>query len=174
MDLLLLPGNSKRSKDWLEQADRYLAPQFDKTYRHDYAHWEKDEPEIDLNLELKKLTELVKTIPQYMIFAKSAGTILTSKGTAMSVLRPRACLFVGFPLAMVNNQNLPARDWLETANFPISILQHTSDPLGSFRDVEQYIKAINHDNISVHEIAGDTHDYLEFHVFSDFTQKLAR
>lgn len=173
MDLLLLSGNSKRGKEWLEQVDRYLEPQFDKTYRHDYAHWEKDEPEIDLDLELERLTELAKTISQqYIVFAKSAGTILTSKAVAMGVLRPKACLFVGLPMAMVHNQNLPAGDWLETADFPISVLQHTSDPLGSFRDVKQYVESLNHDNITVHEIVGDTHDYLEFQTFSDFINNL--
>ena len=111
MDLLLLPGNNKSVKDGLEQVDTHLATKFDRTHRHDYAHWEKDEPEIDLDLELERLSRLAKKLPPYMVFAKSAGTMLTSKAIAMGVLRPRACLFVGLPMAMVRNQNLPATEW---------------------------------------------------------------
>jgi len=174
MNLLLLSGNSKRGKDWLEQVDSNLAPQFDQTYRHDYAHWEKDEPEIDLDLESQRLSTLTQNLPPYMVFAKSAGTILTCKAIVLGTLRPRSCLFVGLPLAMAHNQNLPVKEWLGTTDFPIAILQHTSDPLGPFQEVEQYIEAIKRDNITVHELPGDTHDYSEFQIFSDFVQKLAR
>ncbi len=174
MDLLLLSGNSKRGKDWLKQVDMHLAPQFDQTYRHDYAHWEKDEPEIDLNIESQRLSKLAQNLPPYMIFAKSVGTILTSKNIALGTLRPRACLFIGLPLAMVHSQKLPVKEWLKKADCPIAILQHKSDPLGSYQEVEQYIEAVNRDNITVHELPGNTHDYLEFQIFNNFVRELAR
>ncbi len=174
MDLLLLSGNSKRGKDWLKKVDAYLSPQFKKTYRHDYAHWNRGEPEIDLDLELQRLSIITKNLSSYMIFAKSAGTVLASKAVALDTLRPKSCLFVGLPLKMIHGQNLPFKKWLGSVNIPIIILQHTSDPFGSFQEVKQYVKAVNQDNIIVNELPGDSHDYSEFQVFSYFAQKLVQ
>jgi hypothetical protein len=107
-----------------------------------------------------------------MVFAKSAGTIVTGKAASTGVLQPQACLFVGLPLAMIQSHELPAGEWLREANFPITILQHTADPLGSYRDVKQYIEPIGNTGIAVHELPGDTHNYPEFEIIREFTQEL--
>ena len=172
MDLLLLSGNGKQGKDWLRKVDESLAPQFNQTYRHDYAHWDNDEPEINLDLEVERLSSLVQNLPPYMVFAKSAGTILASKAASMGVLKPSASLFVGVPLVMIHDHNLPVKKWLDETDFPIIILQHTYDPYGSFKDVGQYIKLLDRRNISIHELPGNTHDYLELQTFQDFTKSL--
>ncbi|HVV25956.1 MAG TPA: alpha/beta family hydrolase [Candidatus Saccharimonadales bacterium] len=174
MNLLLLSGNNKRGKEWLRQVDASLAPQFDRTYCHDYAHWQNAEAEIDLNHEAERLAAATQDLSPYIIFAKSAGTILTSKAAAMNILRPQACLFVGLPLAMIRHHKLPARDWLEKTDFPIVILQHTADPLGSYQEVEQYVKSMGRENVTVHELPGNTHDYLEFQTFNTYATELAR
>lgn len=171
VNLLLLSGNSKRGKEWLTYVDVNLASQFDRTHRHDYAHWENDEPEINLNIELQRLAELQDLSP-YMIFAKSAGTILTCKATAIGALNPKSCLFVGLPLLMIRDHDLPVNEWLQKTHFPIIILQHTSDPLGPYREVKRYIETIARDNVAIHELPGDTHDYLEFSVFNNYAKKL--
>jgi hypothetical protein len=172
MNLILLSGNSKRGGEWLKEVEPVLAPLFDQTYRHAYVHWANDEPEIDLDHETERLTAPAQELTPYMIFAKSAGTILTAKATAKGSLQPTACLFVGFPLVMVKNHHLPVDNWLRTTDFPITVLQHSTDPFGSYQDVKQYFNTTGRSNVTVHELAGDTHDYIEFQTLKDFTEKL--
>ncbi|HET8991485.1 MAG TPA: hypothetical protein VFN31_00435 [Candidatus Saccharimonadales bacterium] len=80
---------------------------------------------------------------------------------------------VGLPIAMVDNQNLPIKRWLDNANFPITIIQHTHDPLGSFSEVERIISEVNRD-INFLEIPGDSHDYNEFLLFTDILEGLRK
>lgn len=172
MNLLLLSGNSKRGKAWLEQVDSALAPQFDKTHRHDYLHWKNNEPEIDLDKEITLLTDAVKDLQPYMVFAKSAGSVLACKAIFMGTLQPESCLFVGFPMRMIENNNSPVDKWLKATNFPITILQHDSDPLGSYQEVERYFTHTNRHNVTIHMLPGATHDYLEFEIFTELLEKL--
>lgn len=174
MNVLLLPGNSKRSGEWLKQVELELAPAFGRTRRHAYAHWEHDEPEIDLDHEVERLATSVQGLKPYVLFAKSAGTILASKAMAIDALQPVACLFVGFPLAMVTNHDLPADEWLRATNMPITVLQHNADPLGSYQEVAQFFSHTGHAHTSVHKLPGDTHDYLEFQTLKDFTVRLTQ
>lgn len=173
MNLLLLPGGSKRNKEWLQKVERNVQPAFERTHRHNYAHWENDESEIDLEHEMKRLAEPVKSFMPYVVFAKSAGTILTCKAAAQGILRPNACMFVGFPLAMITSHHIPADEWLQATDFPITVLQHTADPLGSFRDVKRYFADTGRNGVALHELPGNKHDYDEFQTFKSFTEKLA-
>ncbi|HET8991486.1 MAG TPA: hypothetical protein VFN31_00440 [Candidatus Saccharimonadales bacterium] len=72
MNLVLLPGNSKRNLNWLEQVDIAVKGGFDDTYRHSYAHWLTGHPELDLELEVDRLKPATHNLSPYMVFAKSA------------------------------------------------------------------------------------------------------
>jgi hypothetical protein len=165
MKLILLPGKSKNNIEWIVKVENKLSPLFDDTKNIGYAHWENDGPVIDLELELKRLTEKVETNESHMIFAKSAGTVLTLKAIASGVLNPKACLFVGFPLLMVHNQKLPIKDWLAAVKCPVIILQHTGDPIGPYSEVANYFTNLNARNQEIVELIGDSHDYNEFELF---------
>lgn len=149
-----------------------MAPSFETTYCHDYAHWENDEPEINLDLEIERLGAATRNLSPYMIFAKSAGSILASKAIAEGVLHPAACLFVGFPLAMVEKYNLPLKNWLQKADCSTTLLQHEADPLGSYQDIKKYLATTKLENFSIHELPGNTHDYLEFQKIKDTLEEI--
>ncbi|HSW80750.1 MAG TPA: alpha/beta family hydrolase [Candidatus Saccharimonadales bacterium] len=174
MNLLLFAGAGRQSEAWLQRVDASLAHQYEKTYRHSYAHWESGAPDIDLDLEIGRLAAITENVSPFMIFAKSAGTMLVSRATALGILRPEACLFTGIPLIMIRDQQLPANRWLQATEFPMTILQHTDDPYGSYEEVKQYIAGTARTNAEVHEIPGDTHDYLEFDLIKSYAASLLR
>ncbi|GAC1391768.1 MAG: hypothetical protein NVSMB46_05430 [Candidatus Saccharimonadales bacterium] len=174
MNLLLLSGNSKRSGEWIKQVQSVLSPTFNEIINHRYTHWDTGEDEINLAHENIKLKEEVRDFEPYAIFAKSAGTILTCMATENRSLNPRWCLFAGLPLAMVHKFQLPAIEWLEATEFPVTIIQHSQDPLGSYSDVQQFIGQLARPNIEVIEVPGTTHDYMEFDLIKSFVDKLLK
>lgn len=171
MNLLLFAGNSIRNQEWIRQVDIILASEFDKTYCHNYKHWENNQPNIIIDLEMNVLKNLEKDYQPYIVFAKSIGSILMIKSISFDVLKPSACLFVGFPLNQTINHNLQIDKWVKSIKIPIIILQNSSDPLGSYLDVKEYFEKVNN-NIKIYELPGDTHDYLDYQTIKKYIKEL--
>jgi len=68
-----LSGNSVYTKEWIESVKEELKELFYSTYIYYYNHWETGEKNIDLDFELRKLSEYLNSKKNYIIFAKSAG-----------------------------------------------------------------------------------------------------
>ena len=110
MNLILLSGNSKSNRKWIFDIDSRVSSAFKNTYVQDYSHWKKDNSEIDLKFELSQLKKVNKYgLNPYIIFAKSIGTILSLKAINENILKPTACLFVGFPMAVINEPDFWSR-----------------------------------------------------------------
>lgn len=162
MDLLLLPGNSQKSGNWLQDVEKSLAPDFHTTYRHEYEHWKRGTPEIDLRFEIQSISKITELERPYLVFAKSAGTMLSLQAMHEQVITPNGCLLCGIPLVMVRDHNLPLPTWLQSTTVPIIIIQNEHDPYGSYEEVREYILASGSHNVTVISHPGDSHDYLDF------------
>jgi predicted alpha/beta-hydrolase family hydrolase len=163
MNLLLLPGNSKRHKSWVREAEQALATRFELTAIHDYDHWDTDREFADLDLEINRLRNEVTDLKPYVIFAKSIGSILAVKGIAEKALEPAACIFAGFPFKILNEQGLEeVSEWLNTVEVPVLIIQNENDPMGSWDEVNTYVRSLTQSDIHVVVNPGDTHDYTDF------------
>jgi alpha-beta hydrolase superfamily lysophospholipase len=162
MNLLLLPGNSQKSGEWLHAVEQSLTANFACTRRHDYRHWQTGEREINLSFETTALANIITDYEPYLVFAKSAGTMLALRAISEDILTPKACLFTGMPLVMVAEHSLPVVDWLQKTTIPITILQNEHDPYGSFQHVSELVAAANCPNVTVVQAAGNTHDYNDF------------
>lgn len=165
MNLLLLSGNSYKNKAWIEQVEINGRHLFVDTYYQNYNHWINNKPEINIDLETERLKNLDITKKPYIVFAKSAGSILLTKAIFKGVLKPKACVVVGLPMAMIEKDNLKVNEWLNEVSIPIVILQHTKDPLGTYASVKDYLSTCKNANIALKELPGDTHDYLEHKEF---------
>ena len=172
MNLLLLPGNSPRHKQWLEQVDQQLRPLFERTLRHDYRHWQTGQPEIDLAYEASQLVDASIDLEPFVVFAKSAGTVLCLQAIEQGILNPDACVFTGIPLPIVNTYDLPLTEWLTGANIPITIIQNSHDPYGSYQELRAIVASTKNQHITIQEATGDTHDYLDFDMLYGATQKI--
>ncbi len=162
MNALLLSGNSLRNKDWIHQLDSQVAPLFGKTLVHEYLHWQTGQPLIDLDAELKLLEPNLPELGEYVIIAKSAGSVLALKGINQRLLSPAKCFFMGLPLAYINEQILPAGQWLAACQMPVMIIQNSFDPVGSYQAAKDYLLESAASQCQLIEVAGDSHDYEDY------------
>jgi predicted alpha/beta-hydrolase family hydrolase len=172
MNLLLLPGNSPHNKAWIHHVDEVLAPLFNGTLVHDYAHWENGQNFIDFEHEIEATCQEVGDLEPYSIFAKSVGSILAIKAMAARSLEPRGCLFVGLPLQLVIDENIPLGDLLKDVKIPITIAQNDHDPIGGFQAVKAYFDKLTLPNITLVELSGDAHDYDDMAKVTKLASKL--
>lgn len=168
MNLLLLSGASVRNKKWIEEVEDSCKSHFDKTYVQNYQHWDNQEMDFSLEIELNELRKLSFVNESYIVFAKSAGSILACSAISQGMLHPNRCIFAGFPLEMVKNYNLPADAWLSSVKNPMILLQNEFDPLGSYIEVASYITKVNNANITIHKLPGNTHDYKDIPKLKEF------
>lgn len=77
-NLIILPGNGPTNKEWAEKARDFFASHFKSVTIQYYDHWSNNAELIDIDIELKKLTNTLNTLNGDIVFlAKSAGTVLT-------------------------------------------------------------------------------------------------
>lgn len=162
MNLLLLGGNSLHNRDWLADVERELAPLFERTYMHHYAHWQAGEGNIELGLELPRVQQAATSLDEYGVFAKSAGTLLALKGIAEGALAPKWCVFTGVPLAFGQGSGFAMDAWLAASTVPTHFLQNTNDPTAGFAELKAYLATHAKPGYQLTELPGDTHDYRDF------------
>jgi hypothetical protein len=160
MNLILLPGNDKSNKEWIDSVDAELSPYFDRTAIHYYDHWwSSDDGEIDLEVELDKLAATVEQFDSYVIFAKSAGVLLALYGIYEGVLAPEVCIFVGSAIPWGYERGFDLNNWLINYSVPTLFIQKTLDPALSFVDLSTLIVDKNMSGYLLKEISGDDHVY---------------
>jgi len=161
MNALILGGMSPRHKAWVRQVAEVLQPYFDEVRPLDYRHWDAADTEMDLEYEISQADVLAKNFDEYVVVAKSIGTVLASFANARGLLAPQRCVFMGFPLKVAEAQ------FPEVANAlpqlpPTVFLHNERDPLGSAAAVKQYVDAHAPKAYEFQVLPGDTHDYTDF------------
>lgn len=162
MDLILLPGNSRENKSWIDRVDYELKPLFTQSAVHYYDHWWQDDKDavIDLEVELDKLeTTVTQLSSNYVVFAKSAGIVLTLYGIFEGVLNPEVCVFVGFPLYWSRKNGFSVDEWLLEYSVPSLFIQQSEDPALSFEELKAYLLERNVSQHRLIEVPGNDHIY---------------
>ena len=160
MNALLLPGNSPRHEKWIEDLKDFLAPYFDTVVTQHYRHWKTAEEFADIEYEVAVANEKSKHLSPYVIIGKSIGTIITAKAAADGMIHPEKIILLGVPMSY-NNQFNQFAQHLEQITIPITIIQNSADPFGSFLDLKNALTNAR-DNVSFIELEGETHDYNDF------------
>lgn len=159
MQLVLLGGNSKLNKEWIEEVENTLKDLFDSTHIHYYKHWEEDNGSIDMDYELGKLSEYLKDQKNYVIFAKSVGSILTVKGVHEKKLNPTSNILVGLAHSWAKSQNYEIDSWLKISTVPTLFIQKTGDPAIPFQELTELVGEEKMMNVTLQEMDGDDHHY---------------
>lgn len=165
MDIILLPGNSIKNKEWIEEVEVAVSSDFSNTHIQYYDHWKdgKDWKDggktIDFGLELEKLTRMTGSSGKYAIFAKSAGVILALKGMAEKKINPARCIFAGTAVHFALRLNLDIKRWLMVCTVPVLFVQKELDPAISFKDLGEFLRTAGMKNYKMHEIPGHDHHY---------------
>jgi hypothetical protein len=162
MHLVLLPGNSKYNKEWIDEVRDYLGDLFVSTHVLYYDHWFVEEDiEIDLEVEQKKLLAIVENLDEYVIFAKSAGSLVTIKSIHEKLIEPKFCIFTGHPVNWARYRNYPVEQWIKDYAIPTLFIQKTTDPVFSFKELGEYLQLHNVQNLKLVEQEGDDHHYSD-------------
>jgi len=165
MNLIILPGNSPRNKEWAHQAAEAFDDEFDLIYTQEYRHWDMDErigEIISFPTELQELERHAPLTLPYMIFAKSAGAILTMLAVHKGILHPQRCVFLGVPILLARKDNIGIDDWIKHYSVPTLVIQNSHDPVTDFRTVEHFITGHGKNNFTLKELPGTHHTYNDF------------
>lgn len=120
MKLILLAWNNKNSNEnWIHEVEKKLSDFFDETYIQYYGHREQNKPEMDIEYESKAFIEKINQTDDYVIFAKSAWSIIAMKNIYENWLKPRACIFAGVPMWMIFRNEFPYENWFKNVDIPI-------------------------------------------------------
>lgn len=159
MNLILFGGNSQRNKQWIHWVDSKLSPYFDDSIVVDYGHWDGKGDSIDFNFELSRLSNMITGNDEYIVFAKSVGSILALKAMPVRILQPSHCIFTGLPISLYDLEDASLIELLQNNNVPTTIFQNSEDPMGRFDQLKDYINKTSATNYKLHELNGNTHSY---------------
>lgn len=159
MKAIILGGNSLKNRAWAEQVADCLVKAGYSAYVHVYKHWVSGESFIDSEHELMFLEKSGLLSGEYFIVAKSMGVILALKGMNEKLLQPVSGIYLGFPLSIVEHEDLPINEWLKKIEGDFHFIQNEDDPFGSYAAVKQYLETAGISAESITSWSGDSHDY---------------
>ncbi len=170
-NMLILCGYSKYNIDLLRNMKEAYSKDYNVT-TVEYDHWYNDK-EMDYDNQLNKIGEAIKDKDIDIIVAKSIGTYLSTKAMKKGLLNPKVVVFLGYPLAFMEQRNLSYMDDLLSMvdEHKVLFIQQEKDPLCSAQQLKEILK----DRIPLITVPGDDHSYgavedIKVHV-DEFIQK---
>jgi hypothetical protein len=161
MKILILGGNSKRHYEWIRKLGAHLVAAGHEVILHDYRHWATGDEWADADYELARLAELMDGERDYIIVAKSIGTVITVLGVKQGILHPMRCVLLGIPYNGVVDQVPEFDEDLKLLPSTV-VLQHEYDPYGSAEDIAKHLELADNPAINLAAMPGNTHDYTDF------------
>ena len=173
MNLILLPGNSRENRTWIDLVEHQLGPSFSHTAVHYYDHWWTDESdaELDFDSELLKLAGTVQEFDKYVIFAKSAGVLLAMRGIFEGILEPSVCFFVGTAVNWGLSKGLDINTWFANYDVPTLFIQKEQDPAIPYTELVSFLDSNNVTGYHAVSIAGNDHSYSDVDLLCQHIQE---
>ncbi|MCL4480496.1 MAG: hypothetical protein M1113_03305 [Candidatus Thermoplasmatota archaeon] len=165
-NLIILPGNGPTNKEWAEKARDFFVNHFKSVTIQYYDHWSNNAELIDIDIELKKLTNTLNTLNgDIVILAKSIGTVLAmyafySKTVDASQISN--CVFVGLPPEWARANGFDIDNWSSTFAIPSILIQNNNDPVATAEDIRKEQASGRFRNMTLVEVKGDGHMYGDF------------
>lgn len=158
MNVFVLGGESPRHQEWVRQVAEVLKPAFEHVAFQDYRHW-ADGSTTDIDHEAAEAAKIAAGLGEYVIVAKSIGTVITTLGIGKGSLAPSRCVFLGLPLGAV--RRIPGVvEGIKLLPQTIFV-QNAHDPLGSADEVKSFVGVHGNSQASTLATPGDTHDYAD-------------
>lgn len=127
----------------------------------EYDHWSKGGEVADITDEINKAQQLVVDWDEYVVLAKSIGTVIAALGHVNGNLNAQRYTLLGIPYEGIADRTPEFEPSLALLP-PTVIIQNTADPVGSFLEVRRRLEVIDTSHIELIETPGDTHDYTDF------------
>jgi hypothetical protein len=167
MHYIFVPGNSPLNKKWTYDLKEEFQEFYDSSSVIEFDHWKTGEELANVDLEAKKLKDLISELEEpYCIVAKSIGTLISSLAIKSSIEKPEKVFFIGVPLKWVaqNAENLELNkstsEIYALDNVSKVFVQKTKDFVASAKEVAAFIN-INVSNSTFVELPGDDHHYAD-------------
>ena len=165
-NLIILPGNGPTNKEWAEKARDFFASHFQSVSVQYYDHWQNGSELIDMNIELRKLTDTVKSLEgEIVILAKSIGTVLTMYAVHSKSIDPSRiskCVFVGLPPEWARTNGFDINSWSIAFTIPTILIQNDNDPVTSAFEIRKEQTSGRFKSMTLVEVKGDSHEYDNF------------
>ncbi len=162
MKLIIVPGNSQAQKEWSEKAKEAVGDFFEETKVLSYSHWETSEPIINFDLELNKLASLSEGMGDYVVVAKSAGTLLTMRAVSEGKIFPKKCLFLGVPIKWAEYHKFEVKEWIQNFHVQTLVIQQESDVTCSAQELEVAFNELSVADFKMNSIPGGDHSYSDW------------
>jgi len=155
-DIVILGGNSKKNIEWLNKMSDAYSLSY-KVYSIFYESWRQEEKDIDINEELIKLKKYDKEHKDYIVVAKSMGTIITLLAIKNKIINPKLIILEGIPVKYIEDRNYDLHDLFIEANnkTKVYVIQQKNDYQCSS---EKLIKEIPY-FIPIITVPGKDHGY---------------
>lgn len=179
MDLILLPGNDPKNKNWIEWVSKSVEEKYDRRIVQYYDHWSSGgdiNPEKELETLAKTAAELELSLENrggpkegYAIFGKSAGVILALAAIVKGIIAPKKCIFVGSAIGFGKRLGYPVEQWLKDFSqkkIPTTFIQQEHDPAIAANDLETLLQQIGFSDYQLVKVPGGDHAYTDLPVES--------
>jgi hypothetical protein len=167
MNVLILGGESPRHYQWVRDVAKVLQPRFSSVHFLDYRHWSNGGA-TDIEYEITAATKLAEGMEEYIIVAKSIGTVIAMLGIGRGLLHPQRCVFMGLPLGAV--RRIPDVVPYVAKLPPTTFVQNEHDPLAAATEVATFIDIHGNKDASIVITPGETHDYINFNQIATLAQ----
>lgn len=173
MNIVLLGGNSKRHYQWVRDLAVSLTSNGHTVILHDYKHWSTGDESADIEYEIDSLSKQLEPYDNYIIIAKSVGTLIASLGIQRGSIKATHAILLGIPLDGVVSAYPEFTNALRSLP-PTAIVQNSDDPYGAAADVKHLVtQNIPTQTVSVLEIPDNsTHDYVDFALLNRIVAQL--
>lgn len=170
--IFLLAGQSIKNKEWIEKVEGEFRKEFQDTTVLYYDHWDSNSNNIDIEKESSKLVKMINEYKgEYLIFAKSIGTIVFYNIVEKLKRKPKGVLMVGVPYDLASEMGFDMGKLKDNVEFDINIYQKKFDPFGNL----EKIKSVEGGKVKVYEyVCTDEDDDNHHYSNSSYLLKLIK
>lgn len=146
MQVLILPGYSRKNIEERDALRSALESHGHRVLAHDWRHWEQEGTEFSLEDELRRIggtLEQAAGTDAFALIGKSVGTFVGAallQGSPALAERTRRLLLLGVPLGGAGDEE---RRQLHAAlaelGVPTTVVQNTKDTYGAADTVRQFL-----------------------------------
>ena len=173
MRIILLSGQNISNKEWIENVEKKFQEKYSNTKISYYDHWEKGKEKADIELETKKFLDIVNSSDEeYILFAKSIGSIIFFNSLKDLVKKPKGVLIVGMAYNLGKKLNYDFTDLEKYTSYPVNVYQKEFDPAGFYDEVRN----VNGGNVTVnkYECIGEENNNHRYENYDYLLELLSR
>lgn len=133
MKIILLSGQSLQNRSWIEDVRTKFKEKYQNVEVMYYDHWKRGEGTADVELETKNFLQLTNGFAdEYMLFAKSIGTVIFLNSLPKLQNHPKKVIMVGVPYEVATQKGYKFETLKDLVKCDVNIYQKLQDPMGSY------------------------------------------